>query len=138
MRSEDHDRVQRWVELPARAETVWREIGGFDQMHTWHPWIESSELLDIEGEPYRHLRLTDGALFLEKLITTGDHFYTYATIEGSMPFDDHRATLSCVAEEDGCRVFWSAYFEPTDPAADDMVVGFYEAGLEAVRERFAP
>ena len=53
-----------------------------------------------------------------------------------LPLYDHRATLSCVAEEGGCHVFWSAVFEPTDPSADDIVTGFYEEGLRALRERY--
>ena len=50
--------------------------------------------------------------------------------------NDHRATLSCVAEEGGCHVFWAAVFEPTDPSADEIVSGFYEEGLRALRERY--
>ena len=137
MRSADHDRIQRLVRLSVPARHVWQQIGGFDRLHEWHPWVTATELADIEGETHRHVTLTDGELFLERLITESDHFYTYATIEGPTPFDDHRATLSCVEEPGGCHVYWSAYFEATDPAADQMVIGFYEAGLEALRERFS-
>lgn len=63
-------------------------------------------------------------------------FYTYSTVEGWLPFENHRATLSWMPEKVGCHVFWSAFFIATDPAADDMVVGFYQAGLDALRERF--
>jgi hypothetical protein len=134
----DHDRLQRWVSLPRPAEEVWTAIGGFGRMSDWHPWIERTELLEIDGLPHRHLILMDGELFLERLLVERGLYYTYSTLQGPLPFDDHRATLSCVPERDGCHVFWSAYFVATDPAADEMVLGFYEAGLEALRERFPP
>jgi hypothetical protein len=80
--------------------------------------------------------LSDGGLLLERLIETGPHHYTYEIVDGPLPLTDHRATLSCVAEEGGCHVFWSAVFEPTDPSTDEIVSGFYEMGLRALRERY--
>jgi hypothetical protein len=105
------DRIQRWVSLPHPPEKVWAEIGGFGDMAAWHPGIESAEVFDIEGEIHRHLTLGDGGLILERLVETGP-------------------------EEGGCHVFWSAMFEPTDPSADEIVSGFYEEGLRALRERY--
>ena len=34
-------------------------------------------------------------------------------------------------------MFWSAVFEPTDSSADEIVSGFYEEGLRALRERYS-
>jgi hypothetical protein len=130
------DRIQRWVSLPHPPEKIWAEIGGFGDMAAWHPGIESAEVFDIEGEIHRHLTLGDGGLILERLVETGPHHYTYEIVECPLPLTDHRATLSCVAEEGGCHVFWSAMFEPTDPSADEIVSGFYEEGLRALRERY--
>lgn len=136
MSDNEHDRLQRWVSLPRPADEVWAQIGGFGRMADWHPWVESVELVEIEGLPHRHLIMVDGELFLERLLIEAGRYYTYSTIQGPLPVDDHRATLSCVPEREGCHVFWSGYFVPTDPAADEMVIGFYEAGLTALRERF--
>ena len=64
---------------------------------------------------------------------------TYEILEGPLPVTDYRATLSCVAEEDGCHVFWSAYFMPTEQAervSDDIIAKFYEIGLQALQDRF--
>ena len=130
------DRIQRWVSLPQPPEKVWAEIGGFGDIAAWQPGIESAEVFDIEGEIHRHLILGDGGLILERLVETGPHHYTYEIVECPLPLADHRATLSCVAEEGGCHVFWSAMFEPTDPSADEIVSGFYEEGLRALRERY--
>ena len=130
------DRIQRWVSLPHPPEKIWAEIGGFGDMAAWHPEIKSAEVFDIEGEIHRHLTLGDGGLILERLVETGPHHYTYEIVECPLPLTDHRATLSCVAEEGGCHVFWSAMFEPTDQSADEIVSGFYEEGLRALRERY--
>lgn len=135
----DHDRVERMVFLRADRDRVWAEIGGFDRIAGWHPLIESVELSEIQGDTYRHLRTTEGETFFERLIETGPHHVTYETVEGPLPAGDCRATLSCVAEADGCHVFWSAFFVPADPAAhvgDEIVAAFYEIGLEALRRRF--
>ena len=130
------DRIQRWVSLPHPPDGIWAEIGGFGAMADWHPGIVSAEVVDIEGETHRHLTLSIGGLLLERLVDTGPLYYTYEIVDSPLPLADHRATLSCVAEEGGCHVFWSAVFEPTDPSADEIVSGFYEEGLRALRERY--
>jgi len=130
------DRIQRWVSLPVPPEKVWAEIGGFGAIAAWHPGIGSAELVEIDGDVHRHLKMSDSGLLLERLIETGPHHYSYEMADGPLPLADHRATLSCVAEAGGCRVFWSAVFVPTDSSADDIVAGFYEEGLRALRERY--
>jgi hypothetical protein len=130
------DRIQRWVSLPVPPEKVWAEIGGFGDIAAWHPGIDSAELVEIDGDVHRHLKMSDGGLLLEWLIETGPHHYSYEMADGPLPLADHRATLSCVAEAGGCHVFWSAVFVPTDSSADDIVAGFYEEGLRALRERY--
>jgi len=130
------DRIQRWVSLPHPPEKIWAEIGGFGAMADWHPGIAGAKVVDIEGETHRHLTLGNGALLLERLVETGPLHYTYEIADGPLPLANHRATLSCVTEEGGCHVFWSAMFEPTDPSADEIVSGFYAEGLRALRERY--
>ena len=137
---QNHDRLRRTVSLPQPPEKVWAEISGFGQTADWHPLIASVELVEIEGDTYRHLTTTDGEVFLERLLETGDHHITYEIVDGPLPASDYRATLSCVAEENGCHVFWSAYYVP-DPAAPELsnkiISRFYRIGLEAIQERFS-
>lgn len=130
------DRIQLWVSLPAGADTVWAGIGGFDAIADWHPEVVSAELAEIEGETHRHLRMTDESLILERLVEKGPRHYTYEIVDSPLPLIGHRATLSCVPEEDDCHVFWSVVFEPTDAAADDIVEGFCRSGLETLPRRF--
>lgn len=137
--AEDHDRIERMVELSAQRETVWALIGAFGAVADWHPLIAEAELTELDGDIYRQLSTTEGENFLERLIEEGDHFHRYSTVEGNLPISDHRSTLSCVAEAEGCRVFWSAYFEPSagdERLSDEIVAKFYEIGLAALVERF--
>jgi Polyketide cyclase / dehydrase and lipid transport len=137
--SGDHDQVRRIVSLSADRDTVWAAIGGFGQIADWHPLIASVELTEIEGESYRHLRTTEGELFLDRQMEAGPHHLTYETMDGPLPVSDHRATLSCVAEPGGCHVHWSAYFVPTGPdehMTAEIVGAFYEIGLQALQDRF--
>jgi hypothetical protein len=131
-----HDRLQRLVMLNAPREKVWAEIGGFGAIADWHPVIAEAEIVELAGETHRHLTTTDGDLIIEKLLETGPYFYRYTIVDSGLPVEDYRATLSCVAEKDGCHVYWSSDFEPTDPSADDIIAGIYETGLAALRDRF--
>lgn len=133
---ETRDRIQRWVSLPHPPDKIWAAHGGFGDLADWHPGVESTELVEIEGIVHRHLTLSNGGLLLERLLDTGPHHYSYEMVEGPLPLTDHRATLSCVAEEGGCHMFWSAVFEPIDPSADKIVAGFFEQGLRALRELY--
>ncbi len=139
-RADKHDRVSRMVRLAAPAETVWAEIGGFGAIADWHPLIESCELTEIEGEPYRRLTLSDGGSVFERLVEAGPLRLSYEMVEGPLPATDYRAAFTCVPEPaGGCHVYWSAYFEPPDGqehAADELVGKIFEIGLDALADRY--
>ncbi len=133
---EARDRVERWVDLPARAADVWAEIGAFGAVADWHPAIDKCEIVELDGVVHRHLTLVDGELILERLDDENDHLYRYSIVEGPLPVENYHATLTCFDEGDGCRVFWSSTFEPASPEADKVIAGVYEAGLLALQDRF--
>lgn len=136
MRHEGYDRLRRMVELAAPADQVWAAIGGFGSLADWHPLIDSVELVEIDGEPHRHLTTVNGELLLERLVEEGPRHLVYEILDSPFPFTDYRSVLSCVPEAQGCHVFWSAHFEALDPKADEIVGAVYEAGLRALRDRF--
>ncbi len=132
------DRIQRMVDLSATPEAVWAVIGNFADMG-WHPLVRETAPAEIEGAAYRHVTLDDDEVFMERLAETGPRHMSYEIVDGPLPISDHLATLSVTAQGAGCRVFWSALFEPHDGAdawCDRLVAGFYEAGLAALAERF--
>jgi hypothetical protein len=135
--SDTHDRVSRIIRLAAPAAEVWAAIGPFGALADWHPVVSVCELDEIEGDTYRVLTTVDGGRLLEQLVDEGPSHYTYRITESPLPVSDYRATLSVVPEPDGgCHVYWGSTFEPTADAADDVVGGIYEAGFEALRDRF--
>lgn len=136
-RHEGYDRVRRWVVLDLPAEAVWKEVGAFEAIGEWHPAITAVDMVEIEGDTHRHLTTADGSMILERLTGTGAHHYAYEIVDGPLPVTDYRAVFSVAEEGEGCHVFWSAHFEAEDPAADDIVAGIFETGLEALRMRFA-
>lgn len=141
MTDSSHDRVTRMIRLATPPETVWREIGDFEQAAGWHPAFASSEATEIEGERYRRITTTEGEQYFDRLIETGPLRYAYETVEGPLALSDFRAILACVAEKDGgCHVYWSARFEPPEGQerqADELVGALFEIGLAALPARFA-
>lgn len=134
------DRIQRMVRLSAQPEAVWAVIGGWGTLADWHPLVTRVEPVEVGGEICRHVTLTDGTVLYEVLRETGPRHMTYALVDSPLPLSDHRATLSVAPEDGGCHVYWSALFAPHDGAdaqCDRIVAGLYEAGLEALRARFA-
>lgn len=136
MAHRDHDRIRRWVRLAAAPDAVWAEIGAFGAVADWHPMVTESPVFLLEGDQCRHLKLTDGGLFLDRLLETGPHHYRYAVVEGPAALEDATGTLSVVAEDGTCHVFWSLDFAPRDPSADAIAAGLIESGLRALRDRF--
>ncbi len=138
-RHEEHDardRVERWIDLAAEAAEVWEAIGPFAAIADWHPAVEKCELVELDGVLHRHLTLADGELLLERLEEEGDHHYRYSIVEGPLPVMNYLSTFTCFAEKGGCRVFWSSTFDPVNTESDKVVAGIYEAGLDAIRQRF--
>lgn len=134
------DRVERWLDLPVPAAEVWALIGDFFRLDLWHPGVESSEKVELEGELYRHVRAKGGATFLEKLEAQDDRMQRYSIAESGLPVENYLATLTCFDREEpgaeGCRVYWSASFDSDHPEADEIIAGIFESGLRGLRDRF--
>jgi hypothetical protein len=130
------DRVERWADFSVSPEAIWAVIGDFAGIADWHPAVESSEAVDIDGAAHRHLRLHGGGLILEHLTGREAHTHHYEIIESPLPVDEYRATITVFAQDGGARVFWSSSFKALSPDADAVVAGIYEGGLDALRQRF--
>lgn len=131
------DRVERWADFSASPEEIWHIVGKFAEIDTWHPAVEKCEAVSIGGEPHRHITIAGGGgMLLEKLISNDDMTQRYEIVEGPLPVENYRSTLTVFAHEGGARVFWSSSYEPTDPEADAIVAGIYEAGLQGLQEKF--
>lgn len=133
--------VSRSVTVDASASEVWSLVGPFCAISNWYPGIDSCVEQTVDGAAHRRLLTGDGGEFLEKLMGHDDATmsYGYAIIEGPLPVKDYEAVFS-VSETNGkADVTWSSRFEPdgvSEEEATDVIGGVYEAGLDAVKNRF--
>ena len=119
---------------------LWKKVGDFNGMNTWHPAIASSEIVkgnNNEVGAHRKLTLGDGAVILEELAARDDASMslTYLILEGPLPVTDYRSTMTVVAEGEGqSKLTWSSTFKAAagvEPAkAQEVIGGVYQAGLD--------
>ncbi len=137
--SGDWDRiaaVTRSVTLPAPVLDVWAVIGDFHAMDRWHPGVRRSTREHVGDDEFRALELVGGGRLLEHLEDKGRHHYDYAILRGPLPVAHYHARLGVSDTGQGTKVTWSSSFTPRAPGAEDAVAAIYEAGFEALRERF--
>ncbi|MCE2491848.1 MAG: SRPBCC family protein [Alphaproteobacteria bacterium] len=128
--------------LSAPADAVWEAIGKFSTINSWLPPIASCE---ADGDAVGHMRkltTVDGAVVYERLdsIDDGARTYSYSITDSPLPLSGYQATIS-VAEGDGgsSMIHWSSEFDPVGaPEAEVVAVveGIYQAGFDALKERF--
>lgn len=136
--------VQRSADVQASPGEVWEVVGDFCSIADWHPVIETCLIEEAGGVTYRILETDDGGLLREQLIELDDQrlFYTYSILESPLPVQGYRATVSVLEgpEEDTATVVWRSEFIPEGMAESEaaaIMAGIYDAGLEAIQERFA-
>ncbi|RUM98243.1 SRPBCC family protein [Pseudaminobacter arsenicus] len=116
-------------------DSVWKKIGDFCAIQTWHPGVSKCEQTDEAGATYRTLTATDGGTIKEKLVEQTDTSYTYEIIESPLPVEDYQATISVSAEGDRTRVDWKGSFDAkgqSDAEAKTVISDIYKAGLEQI------
>jgi uncharacterized protein YndB with AHSA1/START domain len=136
--------VERKVVVPASVEEVWRRVGDFGAIKSWHPAIATCDVERNGPQIFRHLRTHDGGEFLEREIAEHDdetdHSYAYEIVWSPLPVSNYQSVFRVVPHEEGARVEWSSHFEAdgtTEHEAALVVAGVYEAGLESIRRQFA-
>jgi hypothetical protein len=134
--------VDMSVSLNAAADKVWDLIGGFDALPAWHPAIATSEPVTVQGQQQRRLGLRGGGEIVEGLEHRDDagRSYAYTIVSGPLPLAGYHAELSVrAAGPQSCTVRWSSRFEPAgapEPAVSEIVRGVYQAGFDALKQRF--
>jgi hypothetical protein len=128
--------VIRSVTLRAPLTEVWGLVGNFHRVHEWHPAVENSIREAVRGEEFRLLKLAGGGEILEHLVGRTTHSYTYSIIRSPLPIDHYEARIEANTAGAGTEITWSSSFTPTAENAEAVVAGIYEAGLNALAERF--
>ncbi|QRZ13034.1 SRPBCC family protein [Paracoccus methylovorus] len=152
-------KLEMQQKLDATPDEVWAVIGKFDDM-SWHPAIASLELTGdgAADQPETstrvlHLKSDAGDPTITETLTKWQpekHCYSYRIAEVDvtvLPVTNYASTL-CVKDEGGkALVHWKGGFyrgypnndppaELSDEAATQAVTGVYQAGFDALVEKF--
>ena len=119
----------------ATPEAVWKKIGDFCGIGTWHPVVEKCVLSD--GGKVRTLSLKGGGTIVEKLVSRDDtaHNYTYEIVSSPLPVIDYVSTIKVVPEGSGSSIVWTGNYEAKGASDDDAkktIDGVYKAGADAL------
>jgi polyketide cyclase/dehydrase/lipid transport protein len=128
--------VTRSATLNASLTEVWALVGNFHKVHEWHPAVEASTRSTVGDEEFRLLALAGGGEILEHLVASTTHSYTYSIIRSPLPVAHYEAKIEANTAGAGTEITWSSSFTPLADNAEDVVSGIYEAGLNALVERF--
>lgn len=134
--------VSRSFKLKVPADKVWAVVGGFHNMHKWHPGIKRSEV-ELGGQQ-RALTLGDGKTIVRELMVKYDHkkrSVTYAMVNRPMPFTDYISTITIKEDGvDGSILEWSGKWKPLKGASAaatvTIIAGVYEGGYAGLKKKF--
>jgi hypothetical protein len=135
-------KVKMDTRLPLAADAVWRSIGGFNALPSWHPAVATSEASGEGKGSTRTLGLAGGGSIVERLEASDParRSYRYSILSGPLPVADYVSELQVRDNGDGTStVEWSSDFQPKGANEDDAVAairGVYQAGLDNLRKMF--
>jgi hypothetical protein len=119
----------------AAPEAVWKNIGDFCGIATWHPAVEKCELSD-NGKT-RTLSLKGGGTIVEKLVSRNDkaHNYTYQIVSSPLPVSDYVSTIKVLPKGSGSSIVWTGHYKAkgaSDADAKKTIDGIYKAGVDVL------
>ena len=129
--------VSREVTVDTSPATLWKLLGNFNGLDTWHPAVASST---VKGSPttvgsVRTLNLNGGGVIIEKLkaYSAAKQSYTYEIVKSPLPLKNYVSTIALSPAADGKTVVkWSSTFDAAgapDDKAKEVVGGVYDGGL---------
>ena len=112
-------------------EALWKKIGDFCGIASWHPAIEKC-VLSADGKQ-RTLSLKGGGTIVEALENLDDagRTYTYTIVSGPLPVANYHSTISVSADPKGSSLKWVGKYDAkgaSDADAKKVIDGIYEAG----------
>jgi hypothetical protein len=129
--------VTKSVSVPASPATVWKAIGDFCSIESWHPAVAKCEPSTENGAKMRLLTRKDGGKVSEKLLSADDKAmsYTYSIIDaGPLPVANYRSTLVVKPHDSGSTITWSGKFDSKgdDAKSVGVISGVYQSGLDSL------
>lgn len=110
-----HD-VTAGEDVPLSADAVWAVIGDFSGIRKWATLVEAEMTEDTPDGKVRTLTMPGGRTVRERLVESGDHFYTYTLPRPDMT--DYFSTVSVQpVGPDSSRIELIVRFTPKDEGA---------------------
>ncbi|HEY2835981.1 MAG TPA: SRPBCC family protein [Rhizomicrobium sp.] len=135
--------LSRSVEVSGTPSAIWSKIGAFCAIKDWHPAIATCAE-DGKTPATRTLVTKDGTATFVELQTANSeakHLYGYTFVSSPLPVTHYQSILKVTAMGGGHSVVtWSGEYKPDsgkEKDADAALSGIYEAGLEAIKAKFA-
>jgi hypothetical protein len=132
--------VKKRTEGPGLAPDVWKIVGDFCAIKTWHPVVADC-VESKEGDvTYRTLTLKDGGKIKEKLTGTEELGYTYEIVESPLPVKNYKSKLWLEADDEPDRmvVFWQSDFDANGASDDDAkakITGILADGVKGIKQQ---
>ena len=110
-------KVEKSTVIDAPVDRVWSVLRDFNGHDRWHPAVKESRIEerrsgDMVGA-VRRLRLTDGAVLRERLLTLSDteKTFSYCLLDTPIPLLNYVAHVALHRVTDGDRTFWRWWSE---------------------------
>ncbi|CAF0885106.1 unnamed protein product [Adineta steineri] len=139
--NKQHFNVIQTVRISATADAVWKLIGGFFDIHKWHPQISATEFDDQQTAIKRRVIFAGEMIdTIEQLQILDDHKreYQYKNVGGNWgrTVQNYDSKLQVMEDDNGRSsiVRWSGSFD----SHADLVSDFYRIGLNSLAQLFSP
>jgi len=124
--------------INASAETVWNLIADFESTSKWIPAIVESKTISSDNEHIRTLRLDNGSVIKEKLLTLDEkkRIFSFQILESPLPLAGYRSTMTVYGlSKEQCYLVWtSVYPENTPDEAKKASKAIHEIGYAGLRK----
>jgi len=119
----------------AAPDAVWKKVGDFCGIASWHPAVEKCALSRSGKE--RTLSLKGGGTIVERLVSRDDasRQYTYKIISSPLPVKDYVSTIKVVPQGSGSSIEWTGKYKAkgaSDADAQKTIDGIYKAGADVL------
>jgi len=135
-------RITETATIPLDPETLWNDVGRFDSVGDWHPWLESAQMFGEGAGAKRVAHAQSGTDQVERLETLDRrrHLYRYTMERTTLPVCDYTGEFRIErVGEATSRIVWSARFELTpegDGRTIESIRRFLHAGTESLKNRY--
>lgn len=145
-------KVDQSVTIAAKPEAVWKVVGTFAAIDTWHPDVAKSEAVDGNAAGGRRkVTLKNGGTLDEGLDEMNDKTFTYsyrlsdADLK-ALPVSSYSATVTVTPDGAGSKVAWLGRFyrgdtgneppeELSDAAGKAAMNAYFANGLKGLKAK---